>query len=103
MLSRCIILITIVICCSTAVTGFVSQTHATPPVTSLLATPSSSTTEVTDKGLLKRDRYVATNRFAVRLDKAAKFEKRWATRKSRLASLDGFKYFHLMRRVSIDE
>lgn len=103
MLSRCIILITIVICCSTAVTGFVSQTHATPPVTSLLATRSSSTTAVTDKGLLKRDRYVATNRFAVRLDKAAKFEKRWATRKSRLASLDGFKYFHLMRRVSIDE
>jgi heme-degrading monooxygenase HmoA len=53
--------------------------------------------------LLKRDRYVATNRFAVRQGKEAKFEKRWATRKSKLATLDGFKYFHLMRRVTIDE
>ena len=51
--------------------------------------------------LLKRDRYIATNRFAVRKgDAAAKFEKRWATRKSRLASLEGFRYFHLMRRVN---
>jgi len=53
------------------------------------------------EGLLKRDRYVATNRFAVRQGQEAKFEKRWATRKSRLASLDGFRYFHLMRRISI--
>lgn len=60
-------------------------------------------TDVTAKGLFKRDRYVATNRFAVRKGKAAKFEKRWATRKSRLATLDGFKYFHLMRRVNLEE
>ena len=60
-------------------------------------------TELTSKGLLKRDRYVATNRFAVRPGKEAKFEKRWVTRKSRLASLDGFKYFHLMRRVELNE
>jgi heme-degrading monooxygenase HmoA len=59
--------------------------------------------ETTAKGLLKRDRYVATNRFAVRKGKAAKFEKRWATRKSRLATLDGFKYFHLMRRVTLND
>lgn len=57
---------------------------------------------MTAKGLLKRDRYVATNRFAVRKGKGAKFEKRWATRKSQLATLDGFKYFHLMRRVEIN-
>ena len=58
-----------------------------------------------DRGLslLKRDRYVATNRFAVRDGKEAKFEKRWATRKSRLATLQGFKYFHLMRRVTLNE
>ena len=58
-----------------------------------------------DRGLslLKRDRYVATNRFAVRDGKEAKFEKRWATRKSRLATLQGFKYFHLMRRVKLNE
>ena len=57
-------------------------------------------TETTDKGLFKRDRYVATNRFSVRRGQAPKFEKRWATRKSSLAKLDGFQYFHLMRRVN---
>ncbi|CAJ1950166.1 unnamed protein product [Cylindrotheca closterium] len=70
---------------------------------SLCSTASDSDVAVTEKGLLKRDRYVATNRFAVRQGKAAKFEKRWATRKSKLASLQGFKYFHLMRRVTINE
>jgi heme-degrading monooxygenase HmoA len=69
---------------------------------------SSSTTEdsagaVTTKGLLKRDGYVATNRFAVRAGQAAKFERRWATRKSRLATLEGFRYFMLMRRVKIQD
>lgn len=68
-----------------------------------MASVDSSTSETTNKGLLKRDRYVATNRFAVRPGKAAKFEKRWATRKSRLATLDGFKYFHLMRRVTLND
>ena len=62
-------------------------------------TDSASTT--TTKGLLQRDRYIATNRFAVRSGQAAKFEKRWATRKSKLATLDGFRYFHLMRRVTM--
>jgi heme-degrading monooxygenase HmoA len=56
----------------------------------------------TSKGLLKRDRYIATNRFAVKPGKEAKFEQRWATRKSRLAELDGFRYFHLMRRVDLE-
>ena len=60
-------------------------------------------TYLTDKGLLKRDRYVATNRFAVRSGKGAKFEARWANRKSRLSELQGFKYFHLMRRVTLDD
>lgn len=60
-------------------------------------------TETTERGLLKRDRYVATNRFAVRKGKAGKFEKRWVTRKSRLATLEGFKYFHLMRRVKLED
>ena len=60
-----------------------------------------SSAAVTKK--LKPDRYIASNRFAVRAGKEAKFEKRWANRKSRLAELDGFKYFHLMRRVTLDE
>lgn len=64
-------------------------------------TEEDSTT--TSRGLLKRDRYVATNRFAVRKGRQAKFEQRWANRRSRLATLDGFKYFHLMRRVTLAE
>ena len=63
---------------------------------------SVSATAVDNK-LLKRDRYIATNRFTVRSGKQPKFEKRWATRKSRLSSLDGFRYFHLMRRVALDD
>lgn len=55
---------------------------------------------LTSKGIFKRDCYVATNRFAVRQNQQAAFEKRWATRKSRLAVLPGFRYFHLMRRVT---
>lgn len=43
------------------------------------------------------ERFVATNRFGVR--DAAKFERRWANRKSRLATLPGFRYFTLLRRV----
>jgi heme-degrading monooxygenase HmoA len=65
------------------------------------ATTSATTSAMNEKGLLKRDRYIATNRFAVRTGKEAKFEQRWATRKSRLAELEGFKYFHLMRRVTL--
>lgn len=64
------------------------------------ATPQEDT-ETTAKGLMKRDRYIATNRFSVRKEQQGKFEKRWATRKSRLAELPGFKYFHLMRRVQL--
>ncbi|KAJ1624407.1 hypothetical protein T492DRAFT_598760 [Pavlovales sp. CCMP2436] len=54
-------------------------------------------------GLLQRDRYVASNQFAVRVGSEAKFEARWANRKSRLATLQGFRYFNLMRRVSLDD
>jgi heme-degrading monooxygenase HmoA len=63
---------------------------------------TSDSDQLTSNGLLKRDRYVATNRFAVRKDKGPKFEARWANRKSRLSELDGFKYFHLMRRVELN-
>ena len=64
----------------------------------------ATTTETSNNNnLLTRDRYIATNRFTVRRGREAKFEKRWALRKSRLATLDGFKYFHLMRRVVVDD
>jgi len=50
-------------------------------------------------GTLPRERYIATNRFNVRKGAMPKFEKRWADRKSRLATLDGFKFFTLLKRV----
>jgi len=50
-------------------------------------------------GALNRQRYIATNRFKVRPNNGPKFEKRWADRKSRLAQLDGFRFFTLLRRV----
>lgn len=49
---------------------------------------------------LKSERYVASNRFKIQKGKGAKFEKRWAERKSRLSKLDGFRFFTLMRRTS---
>lgn len=48
---------------------------------------------------LTRERYIATNRFKVRSNAGAKFEKRWADRKSRLADLAGFRFFTLLKRV----
>ena len=55
-------------------------------------------TKVTDD-MVKTDRYVAMNRFKVKSGAGPRFEQRWATRKSRLAELDGFRFFQLMRRV----
>jgi hypothetical protein len=51
------------------------------------------------KDMLETKRYIATNRFQVKKNAGARFEKRWATRKSRLAVLPGFRHFMLMRRV----
>lgn len=77
--------------------------RSAPPAAASEGTTPAATAESGGGGaLLPRERYVATNRFTVRDGKAAAFEKRWATRKSRLASLEGFKYFHLMRRVQLD-
>lgn len=69
----------------------------------VLAVATEPATEVAAPGLLTRDRYVACNQFNVRPGAEAKFEARWANRKSRLAELEGFRYFNLMRRVSLDE
>ena len=81
-----------------------------PSITSHHRSSSTSTADavddesaLTEAGLLKRDKYIATNRFAVRRNQQAKFEKRWATRKSKLALLDGFHYFQLMRRVTLPD
>jgi len=45
------------------------------------------------------DRYIASNRFNIQKGAGPKFEKRWAERKSRLADLEGFRFFTLLRRV----
>jgi heme-degrading monooxygenase HmoA len=89
--------------CLWSVRAFTSVQQGCVSPSALGSTSAPQEVETTEKGLLKRDRYVATNRFAVRQNKAAKFEQRWATRKSRLASLEGFKYFHLMRRVNLED
>lgn len=51
------------------------------------------------EGQLDGQRYIASNRFKVKKGAGATFEKRWATRKSRLATLEGFRFFTLLRRV----
>uniref|UniRef100_A0A7S3QJ63 ABM domain-containing protein n=1 Tax=Chaetoceros debilis TaxID=122233 RepID=A0A7S3QJ63_9STRA len=93
-------------CLLQTVSSFSPTVTSTPSKlsSSLFATVEAETDDGwTSAGLLKRDRYVATNRFAVRKNKGAKFEARWANRKSRLSDLQGFKYFHLMRRVTLNE
>ena len=50
---------------------------------------------------LPAQRYLATNRFKVREGAKAKFEKRWADRKSRLAILPGFRFFSLFKRIEL--
>ena len=50
---------------------------------------------------LPANRYLATNRFHVRQNAMAKLEKRWADRKSRLSLLPGFRFFTLLKRVSL--
>ena len=54
---------------------------------------------IVKEDMLPTSRYIATNRFKVKRGAEARFEQRWATRKSRLAVLDGFRMFFLMRRV----
>lgn len=51
---------------------------------------------------LKPERYIASNRFKVRKNAGPKFEKRWADRKSRLADLEGFRFFTLLKKVEED-
>lgn len=95
------------VACFLPASAFTSSPFRGSDVLPLRMSTTSSVTEDTESdlvagGLLRRDRYVATNRFAVRSGQEAKFEKRWATRKSKLATLKGFRYFHLMRRVNLE-
>jgi heme-degrading monooxygenase HmoA len=51
------------------------------------------------EGLLGRERYVVFNRFQARDGAGPRFEKRWADRKSSLSTLEGFRFFSLLRRA----
>lgn len=96
----------VVVCSSSVSSSFsaASSLGATPTATNdVTNVVGGGDADLTSKGLLKRDRYVATNRFAVRRGKGARFEARWAKRKSRLSELQGFRYFHLMRRVTLND
>lgn len=60
----------------------------------------ASTLDSTGKtGSLTAERFVVQNRFKVKEGREAAFEKRWADRESRLGTLDGFRYFCMLRRV----
>lgn len=56
--------------------GALSTRTSVGPLFSAVAN-EEETAAVPKNDLLKRDRYVATNRFTVRPGRAAKFEKRW--------------------------
>ena len=55
----------------------ISPNRKSTPLFSTVADETTSVKTNDDTSLLKRDRYVATNRFTVRPGRAAKFEKRW--------------------------
>jgi heme-degrading monooxygenase HmoA len=50
---------------------------------------------------LHADRYLASNRFHVREGAMKTFEKRWVDRKSALETIPGFRFFTLLKRVSL--
>lgn len=65
---------------------------------------AAAATQVAEKpmvaeGLLERERYVVFNRFSSRDGAGPRFEKRWADRTSSLITLQGFRFFTLLRRA----
>ena len=68
------------------------------------ASPSSSPASSATEAQSSSTRYIAMNRFQVqeRDGAAAAFEKKWALRPSRLATMDGFRWFSLFRKVAED-
>jgi len=58
--------------------------------------------QTTDE-VVPTSRFIVQNRFRVKAGREAVFEKRWADRKSRLATLAGFRFFCMMRLVNGNE
>lgn len=61
--------------------------------------PEDAAVVAPSKAEVAGERFVVQNQFKVKAGREAAFEKRWADRKSRLATLDGFRFFCIMRRV----
>ena len=55
------------------------------------------------KSVVAAERFVVQNQFRVKKGREAAFEKRWADRESRLGTLEGFRYFCIMRRVDDED
>ncbi|CAJ1406499.1 unnamed protein product [Effrenium voratum] len=72
---------------------------AAGPNVRVLAAPA--TMEAERSGLMEGERFIALNRFRVREGAEDAFEQRWGKSKDEaLQSLDGFRWFSLLRRVS---
>mmetsp|Transcript_94338 Transcript_94338/g.270205 ORF Transcript_94338/g.270205 Transcript_94338/m.270205 type:complete len:339 (-) Transcript_94338:133-1149(-) len=70
------------------------------PVLAMSAAPEAATATATATApTLTPERFVVQNRFKVKAGREAAFEKRWADRESRLGTLDGFRFFCMLRRV----
>jgi len=97
----------LVACTATLTFGFLTPNNVLPlavkscsPSNQLNMHFEEATAEtVLPTGALNRERYIACNRFKCRPNAFAKFEKRWADRTSRLAELEGFRWFSLLKRV----
>ncbi|CAJ1409653.1 unnamed protein product [Effrenium voratum] len=73
-----------------------------PEFRTALAAVVAEPKATSEAALLPGERYIASNRFAVREGAEAAFEQRWAQRKSSLLTLPGFRWFSLMRRVATE-
>ena len=66
----------------------------------LRSAPAADAPTATASGkTIPAERFVVQNQFKVKAGREAAFEKRWADRESRLGTLDGFRFFCMLRRV----
>lgn len=75
-----------------------SPVHGPRPIVSARRSRSAKVKALTSTAIAT-ERFVVQNQFKVRAGREAAFEKRWADRESRLGTLDGFRFFCMLRRV----
>ncbi|EKX32594.1 hypothetical protein GUITHDRAFT_166669 [Guillardia theta CCMP2712] len=76
--------------------------HFRPRLTPAMSQSISTERQGVGTATRERERYVVFNRFQTRDGAGAKFEKRWADRKSSLKQMEGFRLFSLLRRIDDD-